>query len=60
VHRAALAAEARAKFLKNPISLNEHAPEPICVLVIIGAMLFVAIKRDWILNLVGHGVDAHR
>ena len=59
VHRTALATEARAEFFKYAIALHENAPEPICIFAIIRAVLFVAIKLDRILNLVGHSLDAH-
>src|SRR5919106_3401362 len=60
VHRTAFAAEARAEFFKYAVALHENAPEPVCVFAIIGTVFFIPIECDWIRNLVGHGVDAHR
>ena len=60
MHRTAFATKTRAEFLKHAIALHEHAPEPIRVFAIIGTVLFILVERDWILNLVRHGVDAHR
>src|SRR6266566_5047017 len=59
VHRTALTTEPRAEFFKYAIALHKHAPEPICIFAVVGAVIFIAIERDRILNLVGHGVDAH-
>src|SRR5512132_7860 len=60
MHRAAFAAETRAKVLKHAIALHEYAPEPVGIFAIIRAVLLILIKRDRIFDLVRHGVDSHR
>ena len=52
VDRAALADEARAKLLEDPIGLHEDAPEAVGVLRIVGAVRFVPIEADRIGDLV--------
>src|SRR6266496_5903651 len=59
MHRAAFAAETRAKVLKQAIALHEHAPEPVGIFAIIRAVLLILIKRDRILDLVRRGIDGH-
>ena len=59
VHWTALPAEARPELLENAVALHENAPEPFCIFAVEGTVSLVAIKRDWMLNLVGHHVDAH-
>src|SRR4029434_7352607 len=60
MHRTALAAETRAKFLKYAIGLHEHAPKPVRIFGGIKVVLFILINRNRILNLVRRGVDSHR
>ena len=60
MHRTAFAAETRAKLLKYAIALHQNAPEPVGILAIVGAVLFILIERDRIFDLVRHGVDSHR
>src|SRR6476469_7011263 len=46
MHRAALAAETRSKFLENPISLQKRTPEPIGVFRIVSRVFLIAVERD--------------
>src|SRR5437667_4244399 len=46
MHRTALAAETRAKFLENPVSLQKHTPESIGVFRIVSRVFLIAVERD--------------
>src|SRR5437868_14043039 len=59
MHRTALAAETRAKFLENPISLQKHTPEPIGVCRIVSRMLLLALERDRLQHFVRPPSDTH-
>src|SRR6266446_8194249 len=60
MHGTALAAETRAKFLKDAITLHEHTPKSVRIFGVIRAMFFILFKRDRILYLVRRGVDGHK
>ena len=53
VHGAALADEAGAKLLEDPVSLNQDLPEPDGVLLIVGTVRFVQIERQGIGDFAG-------
>src|SRR5262249_22692830 len=57
--RTALATKTRAEFFEHAIALDENAPEPIGVFAVVRTMIFIFIKRDRILDLVGHFVDGY-
>src|SRR5262249_44648704 len=57
MHGTAFATETRAKFLKHAIALHKDLPEPVGVLAIVRAVLFILIKRDRIFDLVRHHAD---
>src|SRR5207247_468011 len=46
MHRTALTAETRTKFLENSIGLQKHAPESIGIFRIVSRMFLVAVERD--------------
>ena len=46
MHRTALAEEAAAKFLHDPIGLNQDSPKPVCVVAIVCFMRLVLIEPD--------------
>ena len=60
MHRAAFAAEARTKFFKNAIGLDQNAPETVGIFGIVGTMRFVLIEWNRIGDLVRHEIDFHR
>src|SRR5437588_11536084 len=55
--RAAFAAETRAEFFEDAVTLREHAPKAPGVLGIIGAMGLVLVKRNRVRQLVRQAVD---
>src|SRR5437016_9685102 len=59
MHRTALAAETRAKFLENPISLQKHTPEPIGVCRIVSRVFLIAVERDRFQRFVRPHSDLH-
>src|SRR6266480_247864 len=59
MHRTALAAETRAKFLENPISLQKHTPEPIGVFRIVSCVFLIAVERDRFQRFVRPHSDLH-
>src|SRR6202040_1794156 len=59
MHRAALAAKTRTKFLENPISLQKHTPEPIGIFRIRNRVFLIAGERDRFTDLVRPHSDLH-
>src|SRR5437762_12097443 len=59
MHRTALAAETRAKFLEHPISLQKHTPEPIGVFRIVSCVFLIAVERDRFQRFVRPHSDLH-
>src|SRR5437773_2008380 len=59
MHRTALAAKTRTKFLENPIRLQEHAPEPVGVFQIVSGMFLIAIERNRFQRFVRFHPDVH-
>src|SRR5205814_9314158 len=59
MHRTALAAKTRAKFLENPISLQKHTPEPIGVCRIVSRVFLIAVERDRFQRFVRPHSDLH-
>src|ERR1700757_1515527 len=59
MHRTALAAETRAKFLENPINLQKHTPEPIGVFRIVSCVFLIAVERDRFQRFVRPHCDLH-
>src|SRR6266403_4960684 len=59
MHRTALAAETRTKFLENPISLQKHTPEPIGVFRIVSCVFLIAVERDRFQRFVRPHSDLH-
>src|SRR5437763_13467715 len=59
MHRTALTAEMRTKFLENPISLQKHAPESIGVFRIVSRVFLIAVERDRFQRFVRPHPDLH-
>ena len=59
MHGTALADEAGAEFLEDPVALHEGAPEAVDRRRVVRAMHLVAIEGDRIDNLVRTGVDVN-
>src|SRR6266550_2117537 len=59
VHRTALAAKTRTKFLENPIGLQKHAPESIGVFRIVSRVFLIAVERDRFQRFVRPHSDLH-
>src|SRR5207248_11108092 len=59
MHRTALAAETRTKFLRNPISLQKHTPEPIGIFRIVSRVFLIAVERDRFQRFVRPHSDLH-
>ena len=57
MHRAGLACETRAEFLKDPARLDQYAPEAIRILRIIGSMHLILFKRNRVRYLDRSGPD---
>jgi hypothetical protein len=53
VHRAALAAKTRPELVEYPIGLEEHPPETVGVLAIVGAVNLVLVEADRMREFVG-------
>src|SRR5437762_1089173 len=60
MHRAPLAAEARAEFFQHALGLEQDAPETVGVGGIVGAMLLIAIERSRVDDFVRQKVDLDR
>src|SRR5512142_2465714 len=59
MHRAALAEETAAKVREQIMRIEQHTPEALRHLRIIGSVDFVAFKGNWIGDLHRHGPDLH-
>ena len=59
MHRAALADEAAAEFLEDPVGLHQDSPEPVDVVRIVGAVDLVLVETDRVGNFVRLVMDLH-
>src|SRR5579863_9211167 len=59
MHGAALANKARAKLPKDAAGADENLPEAVCVVAIVGIVIFVESETNGARDFDGHGPDFH-
>ena len=58
VHRAGLPDEAAPELVQHPIHVDQHAPQSVGGIGIVGCVRLILIERDYVLHLVGKTRDA--